>query len=149
MFNRRFFILTFMFLFVGAIFVLPNTTQFALAHQSDDHVFPEFTEDFNINLFGIEGVVTLSCVSFIPIDGEHWIPWPHRVCFPPGFGFEGPDDEGCFVVTYCGIVYECSGKICPPDDDDDDEATGGNNDDTGGNNDDTSGNNDDTSGNNG
>ena len=135
---------------LSVAFVLPNTTELVEAHSGPDHEFPTFEQEFDVFLFGEQLTIILGCVGYFPLeDANHhwpWI-WPHKFCAPPGIGIEGPDDEGCFSITFCGLLYECYGRVCPPDDDDDDD-TGGNNDDTGGNNIDTGGNNDDTSGNN-
>ena len=136
MFNRRFFILTFMFLFVGAIFVLPNTTELAEAHVSPNHTFPEWDQEFDIDFWFIDAAITLSCEGFAPNDGIHVIPWPHKACFPLGVFAFGPNNNGCYDITMCAVFGRCTGLFCPGDDDDiiivDD--TGGNNDDSSGNN---------------
>ena len=116
-----------------------QTTELAEAHVHPDHTFPEFEREFDIDIWIIDVTITLSCEGFVPNDGMHPVPWPHRACFPLGFSFFRPDNNGCYEITYCGVFARCTGLFCPGGDDDDDDDTGGNNDDTGGNNDDSVG----------
>ncbi|MCG9134461.1 hypothetical protein J5I95_22580 [Candidatus Poribacteria bacterium] len=126
--------------------VLTNGTIFVDAHSGDGHEFPTFEKEYTINIAGSDIRVILGCEGFFPIEDEnHEWPFilPHKFCFPPGLGIHGPDDEGCYSVTFCGMYYECYGRVCPPvdgddDDDDDDDDASGNNDDASGNNDDNS-----------
>ncbi len=136
---------------LSAAFVLPNTTELVEAHSGGGHEFPVFEKEVDVNILGHDITVILGCEGFFPFEDEnHTWPWilPHKFCAPPGIGIEGPDEDGCYSITFCGIFYECYGRACPPNDGNNDDASG-NNDDTGGNNDDTGGNNDDSSGNNG
>ena len=121
----------------SAILVLPETTHLAEAHKWDGHTFPTWDHAVDVDIFG--GItVTLTITSFTPDDGWHdnrfpWITLPHRFCFPPGVGYDGPDENGCYSLNVCLMTGDGSATVCPQEDDDDDDDASGNNDDTGSN----------------
>ena len=139
MFNRHTMSMMIATLIVAsAVFVLPQTTHLAEAHNWDGHTFPSWDHTVEVDIFG--GItITVTLTGFIPDDGWHndhfpWITLPHRFCFPPGVSVDGPDDNGCYSVNVCLIAGDGSATACPQEDDDDDDDSSDNNDDSSGNN---------------